>query len=290
MSPKDIILHLRFPFSVFLMPIFLLACSQQLQADFYSNCIIGFVLHILVYPASNAYNSYHDKDETSIGGLKNPPKVSKQLYWVASFMDIVSVIISALFINYEFGACVLLYILVSRAYSWPGIRLKKYAILSWFTVGLFQGALVYFLVYIFGQKLSLSEGFTFLNVNDFLPIWGAAISAIILWCVYPITQVYQHESDRAAGDITMSIKLGINGTFYFAILVYPVSLILSYFYFSTNQFLVFSVASLCISGYLFWWFLKVLKDQKMANFDYTMKMNLLSSLVLNFCFGILNFI
>lgn len=80
-------------------------------------------------------------------------------------------------------------------YSHPVVRIKKKPVMSWAIVGLFQGALVYMMVWIFGQNLELSNFIKDLNSKG-SPIWlGALFSALILWAVYPITQVYQHEED-----------------------------------------------------------------------------------------------
>lgn len=62
-----------------------------------------FILHVLIYPASNAYNSYFDKDEGSIGGLKNPPKVDKKLWQVANVFDVLGILLSLIFVNLAFG-------------------------------------------------------------------------------------------------------------------------------------------------------------------------------------------
>ena len=76
---KSTLLHLRIPFSFFLLPVFLFAAAIVDVFDWGNFWMLFFILHFLVYPASNGYNSYFDKDEESIGGLKNPPKVSKEL-------------------------------------------------------------------------------------------------------------------------------------------------------------------------------------------------------------------
>lgn len=87
---RSTLLHLRFPFSLFLLPVFLFAVAVS-QASFDVNFLLVFViLHFLVYPASNGFNSYFDKDEDSIGGLKKPPKVTQELYVVATIMDLVA--------------------------------------------------------------------------------------------------------------------------------------------------------------------------------------------------------
>src|SRR5690554_7250173 len=77
-------LHLRIGFSVFLLPVFLfsLAFVESLEPE--RMVLVLVILHFFLYPSSNGYNSYYDKDEGSIGGLKNPPKVDKGLLYLRS--------------------------------------------------------------------------------------------------------------------------------------------------------------------------------------------------------------
>ncbi|CAN1573575.1 UbiA 4-hydroxybenzoate polyprenyltransferase and related prenyltransferases [Spirosomataceae bacterium] len=284
MTKKDILLHLRFPFSLFLMPIYWLAISQQVDGDFVNNLWIFVILHIFIYPASNAFNSYFDKDEGSIGGLKNPPKVDINLWYAANIFDALGVILSILMVGTWFGILVLFYVTVSRLYSHPSIRLKKYPVLSWLVVGLFQGALVFMMVYTFGQNLNITDFLEAKNLSN-APIWlGSLLSALILWAVYPITQVYQHEEDTKNGDKTMSILLGIRGTFIFCITFFSLALACSFFFLEQNDFTRFVAFSFPIAVFMNYWFLKVWKKPEEANFKYTMILNLMASLLLNFCF------
>lgn len=284
MTKKDIFLHLRFPFSLFLMPIYWLAISQQVEADFVKNFWIFVILHLLIYPASNAFNSYFDKDEGSIGGLKNPPKVDIKLWYAANIFDGLGVIFAILLVGTWFGLLVIFYIAVSRMYSHPKSRLKKYPFLSWAIVGLFQGALVFMMVYTFGQNLTIRDFFEAKNTYD-APLWlGSLFSALILWAVYPITQVYQHEEDARNGDRTMSMLLGIRGTFIFCMLFFSFSIVSSYFFLENEYFVRFLMFCFPIAIFMNWWFLKVWKDEKMANFKYTMILNLMASVLLNICF------
>ena len=55
---------LRFHFSMFLLPVFLFAISQIGIVDWSKTLFVFFILHLLVYPESNEYNSYMEKDET----------------------------------------------------------------------------------------------------------------------------------------------------------------------------------------------------------------------------------
>src|SRR5215204_5595260 len=125
MLRRSTIQLLRFHFSVFLLPVFLFAISQVKEISWPDALLVFFILHLLVYPASNGYNSYMDRDENSIGGLEKPLQPTQQLFRVSMVMDIIAVLLS-LIIGVFFAAGVLLYILASRAYSYRGIRLKKY--------------------------------------------------------------------------------------------------------------------------------------------------------------------
>ena len=146
MLHRSTIQLLRFHFSFFLLPVYLFALSQ-LPAINWTNAIIVFVvLHLLVYPSSNGYNSYMDRDQTPIGGLKNPMQPLKELFYVTIVMDVIAFAVACT-ISFYFTLGVLLYILVSRAYSNRQIRLKKYPILGYLVVVIFQGALTFFISY-----------------------------------------------------------------------------------------------------------------------------------------------
>ncbi len=139
---KSTVKHLRFPFSFFLMPVFLFALSQADHIHWGQTILAFFILHILIFPSSNGYNSYQDRDETSIGGLKYPPKVTKNLYYVTLVFDATGVL-AGLLVSVYFSVLVFVFILVSRAYSYRNIRLKKYPVLGFLTVFIFQGGFSY---------------------------------------------------------------------------------------------------------------------------------------------------
>ena len=237
-----------------------------------------FILHFLVYPASNGYNSYFDKDEESIGGLKNPPKVSKELYWVSLLFDTIALVVGLL-ITWEFVAMIFIYGLISKAYSHPSIRLKSKPIAGWLTAGIFQGYFTFLLSYIAINDVSLSS------------IWAPQIQipGVLATCLllgsYPMTQVYQHSEDRKRGDITISLKLGILGTFHFTAVSFFLSSIGFVYYFisfyNTSVAIIFIGSMIPILGYFNLWYFKVRKDETRANFISTMRLNFISSLLLN---------
>ena len=79
---------LRIPFSFFLSPVYFFALAQVPHIDWSRAILIFIILHFLIYPASNGYNSYMDRDTGSIGGLEKPPPPSRQLYLTTIFLDI----------------------------------------------------------------------------------------------------------------------------------------------------------------------------------------------------------
>jgi 4-hydroxybenzoate polyprenyltransferase len=272
MTPKDILLHFRLPFSFFFMPVYWFAISQAPNVGVSKATWIFIILHIFVYPASNAYNSYFDKDEGSIGGLEKPPAVDKKLFWAAWIVDVLAIIISFFAISQLFALLIFIYGLVSKAYSNDVIRLKKYPILSWFIVGLFQGAFTYLSIILVFEP----------NIESLKPqILPALISTLMLWAVYPMSQIYQHEEDAKRGDTTMSILLGIRGTFIFTAIIFSVAFAGFFFYFPQNDFLILSIFNLPTLAFFGWWFLKAFKDKNQANFKNTMWLNLLASICLN---------
>ncbi len=278
-------LHLRIPFSFFLLPIFLFSLALAPSLQYVRAFWVFFILHLLVYPASNGYNSYFDKDEKSIGGLKNPPPVKKGLYFLALALDGAAIILSILKINTTFAVMVLIYGLVSKAYSHPAIRLKKLAWTSWLITGLFQGLFTYMMCYVGVNDLDAGES---LNTSVVIP---GLLTSMMLWANYPLTQVYQHDEDRKRGDITLSARLGIVGTFYFAASIFTIAAasFLIYFklLFGEKYAWFFLLALLPVLGYFFYWFFLVLRNEKYADYTHTMRLNLISGACLNLFFAFL---
>src|SRR4051812_13980718 len=137
---------LRFHFSFFLMPVYWFALGQVVRPDAFRAILIFVILHILIYPSSNGYNSYMDRDEDSIGGVKSPLPPSRQLLYTSLTMDLLALILGFL-VSIYFVLAAFVYIVASRAYSARSVRLKKYPIAGFLTVIICQGALVFFMVY-----------------------------------------------------------------------------------------------------------------------------------------------
>jgi len=272
-------LHLRIPFSYFLLPVFLFSLAISPNITEKSIVWTFIIVHFFLYPASNGYNSYFDKDEKSIGGLKNPPPVKKGLYYLSLLFDIIAIVLGFLFINPTFAFMLLIYGLVSKAYSHPAIRLKKLPVTGWLVAGLFQGLFTFMMCYIGINKYSI-ENVT--KVNVLIP---GILSTMMLWANYPMTQIYQHEEDEKHGDMTISRKFGIRGTFYFVSAVFSLVTLGFILYFQTffelKYALAFLTALFPVIAYFFIWFYRVYQDQTKADFSHTMWLNFISATALN---------
>lgn len=281
MLKKSTFLHLRLPFSFYLMPVYLFALSVATEVHSIPAFWVFVALHLFLYPASNAFNSYFDKDSESIGGLEKPPEVSKELYYTANAMDGIAFLIG-LFISWQFCLMLIIYSLVSRAYSHPAVRLKKYPFLSWLVAGFFQGFFTFCIAY---TGISQTSVESLLNTEVLIP---AALSSMLLWGSYPMTQVYQHREDARRGDRTLSLVLGIKGTFYFSAAFFLLAnagfFTYYYLYFSFQHALFFQLFLLPMALYFLYWMTRVQKNSALADFRHTMKLTTISAICLNLYF------
>lgn len=272
-------LHLRIPFSYFLLPVYLFSLAISPNLNESRMLWVFIILHVFLYPASNGYNSYFDKDVGSIGGLKKPPPVTRGLYFLALLFDVIAIVLGLWKSNPQFVYMLLIYGMISKAYSHPAIRLKKHPICGWLAAGFFQGFFTFLMCYVGINDFSLDNC---LNAHVIIP---ATLSSLMLWGNFPMTQVYQHEEDTKRGDYTLSLRLGIRGTFIFVAIVFSFAVAGFIFYFiwffDSKYVLVFLSALLPVILFFLFWFLNVLKDERKANFHFAMGLNFVSATCLN---------
>lgn len=280
---RNTIRLLRIPFSFFLAPLFLFAYSQA-ETVVHRQALWSFlIIHFLVYPASNGYNSYVDRDEDSIGGLEKPPLPTRSLFYLTIFLDAAATVLALVFVNTLFAFCLVLYIGASRAYSSRQIRLKRYPVIGFLTVVIFQGAFTYYMSIagISGGALRLDTANIFVLLGCSFQIAGA----------YPLTQVYQHEQDLRDGVVTLSYKLGYIGTFAFTAAMFVLCNVFYYLYFTTRELgMIFYIIQVFFIPIVVWfgiWFSLVLKDRRQASFRNTMRMNWVAAICMNSCFIVL---
>jgi 1,4-dihydroxy-2-naphthoate octaprenyltransferase len=271
---------LRIPFSFFLSPIYFFSLAQVPSIDWSKAALVFVILHFLIYPASNGYNSFMDRDTESIGGLENPPPPSRELYWVTIILDSISILLS-FFIDGLFVIMVLLYIGASKAYSYRGIRLKQYPYLGYLVVILFQGGVTFWLVYYGSSSIQDPD----------VPWQGIVICSLLVGGFYPLTQIYQHRQDIEDGVSTISYKLGYRGTFIFCAIIYVLAwLFMAQFFIQngrTKQLLMIALLFIPVIIYFIQWFVQVNRDHSQANFRNTMRMNWLAAICTNLSFIIL---
>jgi len=284
---RSTLAHLRFVFSIFLLPVYLFAYSQAPNVNFFRAIVIFIIWYMLAIPATNGYNSYFDKDEGSIGLLEKPPAVDKSLYFVSVLMELTAFLLS-FFISVWFAFAVLIYGLMSKLYSHPATRLKKYPIISFLTVFFFQGAFMYWAI--FGGM----NGTTLAAFEWTIPVLIAGgICSCLIGASYPLTQIYQHEEDSKRGDYTLSLMLGLRGSFIFSGIMFGTGIILSFFYWHSlekmTDFYFFLGCSFPIFLFFNYWFFKVIKEASAANYKNAMRMNFISAVFMLLYFGWLAF-
>jgi 1,4-dihydroxy-2-naphthoate octaprenyltransferase len=278
-SPSTIRL-LRIPFSFFLSPVFFFALGQVADINWRRSALIFIILHFFIYPASNGYNSFMDRDTGSIGGLEKPPQPEADLFNTTIALDITAMLLSIL-VSPLFAGLIPFYIAASKAYSWRGLRLKQYPVIGYLTVIIFQGAFTFWLVY-YGASEPLDTD---------IPWRGLVIVSLLIGVFYPLTQIYQHQQDLDDGVETISYKLGYRGTFIFCSIIY----ILAWFFMAEMFFyqkelgklFIVSIFFVPVIVYFIKWFLQVNQNREAASFRNTMRMNWLASSCTNIAFIIL---
>lgn len=277
MIQKTTLTLLRIPFSLFLMPVYFFALSQVPEINTGKAVMVFVILHLLIYPASNGYNSYMDQDENSIGLLEKPPKATRELYAVSLLLDLLGWGWSAL-IHPVFFICLGANILASRAYSYRRIRLKQYPLLGFLTVILFQGAITYLMVY----------KATNTNLQAPIPWQGMLISSLLFGGFYPLTQIYQHEQDVKDNVRTISYVLGHKGTFVFSALMYCIADVCLYRYFEQQDqpghFYILQLFLFPVVSYFVRWGSQVWRNPAAASFHNSLKMNIVAAACTNACF------
>jgi 1,4-dihydroxy-2-naphthoate octaprenyltransferase len=281
---RSTIAHLRFVFSLFLMPVYLFAYSQSPVINTGAALLIFFIWHFLAFPASNGYNSYFDKDEESIGLLDKPPVVDISSYYFSLLLEATGFLLGFL-ISWQFAFAVVLYGIMSKLYSHPATRLKKYPFISFFTVFVFQGAFIYWTTY---AALSGQSLFSHWDADFFI---AGCICSALIGASYPLTQVYQHGEDSRRGDRTLSIVLGYTGSFIWSGALFASGIVLSFFYWqskgSLTNFYFFLVCAAPVFVYFNYWFYKVKQSTENANYKNAMRMNFISAGCMLLYFGML---
>lgn len=282
---KNTLSHLRLHFSLLLMPVFLFALSQAKEIDTFNAVLSFLILHLLVYPSSNLFNGYYDNDTGSVGGLKEPPPSNQKMLILANYLDCLATILS-FFISSSFAILVFTYIVFSRLYSYRYVRLKQYPGIGFFVIFIFQGAFT-FIISKFGV-VPYFDQYVYTNHHELGYVTFAAIATSFqIGAIYPLTQIYQHESDLADEVVTLSYKLGYRGTFLFSAFMFAVSNYFYYLHFKDTEidtFHLLMIAQTPIALYFTYWAIKVCLNSKNADYKHTMRLSTIAATSLNLFF------
>lgn len=209
---RTLLVHLRLHFQLLLAPVFLWGWlvavhEHPLPGERVTRAVVlAFVsLHVFLYGGATAFNSYYDRDEGPVGGLEHPPRTVPALLPFALTVKLAGLVLAAL-VNASFLAIAVLLFLLSVAYSRPWPRLKARPWGSIAAVGLGQGVLVYLAAWaaVRGDLLSVLRP---------VGLSGALVAAAFIVGLYPLTQLFQIDEDRARGDRTVAVAWGVRTCF-----------------------------------------------------------------------------
>jgi 4-hydroxybenzoate polyprenyltransferase len=199
--------HLRLHYQlVFLSPLFAWGFALG-GGEFSARAAVAFLaFHVFLYGGITAYNSFYDRDEGPVGGLRAPPPVTGPLLGFSLAVQLLGLALSLL-VGWELVALYATVMALSVAYSHPRFRWKARPILSLVVVALGQGAVGFRAGWISASTPSRP----LLDSTDGL--LGMAAAILLTTGFYPLSQLYQVEEDRQRGDLTFAVVHGPQASF-----------------------------------------------------------------------------
>jgi 1,4-dihydroxy-2-naphthoate octaprenyltransferase len=270
------VVHLRLPFQLLLAPVFLwgwLLGGGGLTPRF----VLAFVtLHVFIYGGVTAFNSYYDRDEGPVGGLERPPPVPAELLPFSIAVQAAGLLLS-LFVSMPFALVCLGFVVLSTAYSHPRIRLKAHPWASMVTVGLGQGVLAFVAGWV-------GSGATLAELAGPIGILGVIAATLIILGLYPLSQLYQVDEDRARGDRTVAVAWGTRRCFVVSLACTAVGgiamlLVIGGLYGRPDAILV-GLGLLAQLLAVAWWARHFQVERVLWNFHFVMRLNAVSAAAL----------
>lgn len=214
---KNFAIHLRLHYQLFILS------GGFLMGGFLSSdlelipFLIQFInVHLFLFGGATAFNSYWDKDEGPIGGLRRPPKMSPWMRFASIALQCVGLLL-AVYEGLLFTVIYAMSMLLFWLYSTPKARWKGNPHKSLVAIGLSTG---------FNSVLMgfVAAGNNFLQIHVLIAAIGVTL---ILLSLYPVSQIYQIEEDAERGDQTFAVRYGRKGVVRFFRLTYFLGLILT---------------------------------------------------------------
>jgi lycopene elongase/hydratase (dihydrobisanhydrobacterioruberin-forming) len=186
---------------------FFLAAGWSVSGAELGTLLLGlFVWVVCLNGGTLAINSVFDRDEGDIGYLDAPPPPPRHLFAFSFGLMAVGQLLAILLLPALFAAVYGICFLMSIVYSVPPFRWKAVAGLDLLINAWGFGTLTP----LAGWAMSSRP----------LELWAAL--ALLAFCplfaaLYPLTQLYQLEEDRARGDRTLALVLGMRMSLLLAI-------------------------------------------------------------------------
>jgi 4-hydroxybenzoate polyprenyltransferase len=227
-----------------------------------------FNMCILLFGTATAFNSYHDRDEGPIGGLKQPPPMHPWMRTASLLLQVLGLGL-ALFQGMLFAVLYLFSMILFWLYSTPRARWKGHPMKSLVAIGISTGSNSFWMGYI-------AAGGTDFKLEI---IMVGLASALIFLSLYPVSQIYQMSEDRIRGDRTFAIAYGLKGIRVFFLGLFFPGILAAGLALMTNHTrlgLLFLVAGTVI-GSVAWFFIRGLKGDP-SEYSTVMHIKYLSSL------------
>ena len=175
--------------------------ARGLDAADVAALVPGLLIWVLLLNGGTlALNSAFDRDEGDIGYLDHPPPAPRHLaLWGFALMLTGQVI--ALGLPRGFALAYAICFAMSLCYSVPPIRLKAVAGADWIINMIGFGTLTPYAGWAL-SRIPLSHAGAW-TLGGFAPLFAA---------LYPLTQLYQLDEDRARGDRTLALALGLRAS------------------------------------------------------------------------------
>jgi 1,4-dihydroxy-2-naphthoate octaprenyltransferase len=194
-------LHLRLHYQFFILSGAYLLAALFVEEVKWPQFWLQFLnVHVLLFGGATAYNSWWDKDEGPIGGLKSPPKMNRWMWPVSMGLQFTG-LVWAISFGWNFAIIYALSMLFFWLYSTPLARWKGKPLLSLVAIGISTGTNSFLMGFLAagGYPITFFEDAIALGV------------ALILLSLYPVSQVFQTEEDSKRGDRTFAVQFGLIG-------------------------------------------------------------------------------
>ncbi len=208
----NFIIHLRLHYQFFILSGGYLLAGLFVENIEWQHFWVQFLnVHVLLFGGATAYNSWWDKDEGPIGGLKSPPKMNRWMWPVSRGIQYIG-LAWAVTVGWNYATIYAISMLFFWLYSTPLARWKGKPILSLFAIGVSTGTNSFLLGFL------AAGGYPITFFKDAIAV-GVAL---ILLSLYPVSQVFQTDEDIQRGDQTFAVIFGLKGVKWFFSTLFPI--------------------------------------------------------------------